>query len=713
MAGKKIAGITIQLSADTAKLTKSLDNVAKKFTAVGTAFTKNVTAPIVAVGGAAIASFKKVDEGYDNIIKKTGATGETLEEFKGIFDDLAGEIPGDMATIGDAIGEVNTRFGITGKELEDLSGQFLKFAQINGQDVTQSVDQTQKALAAYGLGAEEAGHYLDVMNKVAQQTGVSVDSLQSGIISNATAFQEMGLSLEDATVLMGQLEKSGTNSETVLNGMRKALKNATKEGKPLSQALEELEDNILNGTDSMDGLTLAYDLFGKSGDQIYGALKNGTISFKDLANAAIDAGDSVSETFEETLDPVDQFKLAMQKLQIVGAKVGAQLLKVLTPAIEKLSAFIEKLSEKWNSLSPGMKDTIIKIGLVAAAIGPVLLLIGKVISVVSTVIAIGSKLKLVIAALSGPVGIVVAAVAGLVAIGVTLYKNWDTIKAKAEELKNKMVESWNNLKARASESWNNIKNTISNAVEGAKQKAQAAWTNLQNATNQVWTTMKNNIAERGGGIKGVILAAVDGYKQIWQQGFNFINNLTGGKLGEVLGKIRDKATAIKDAIAAPFQKAKDLIQSAWEKIKSFFPISLGKIFTGIKLPHFKISGGEAPWGIGGYGKRPSVSIDWYKKAYSNAMRFTQPTVIPTADGLKGFGDGNGAEWVTGERTLLSLVQKAVSQSSISPELIYQAVKEGAEAAQLSMYVDGRKLTNSVNETNSTIQFGNMRMRGAF
>lgn len=70
---------------------------------------------------------------------------------------------------------------------------------------------------------------------------------------------------------------------------------------------------------------------------------------------------------------------------------------------------------------------------------------------------------------------------------------------------------------------------------------------------------------------------------------------------------------IKDAITAPINEAKQLVDTAVSNIKRIFPINMGKIFSGVKLPHFHISGGEIPWGIGGMGTKPSVSIDWYAR----------------------------------------------------------------------------------------------------
>ena len=93
--------------------------------------------------------------------------------------------------------------------------------------------------------------------------------------------------------------------------------------------------------------------------------------------------------------------------------------------------------------------------------------------------------------------------------------------------------------------------------------------------------------------------------------------------GSVISKIRSGLSSVWEVITSPFRKAKETLDGVIAKIKGLFPLKLGKIFDGIKLPHFKISGGKIPWGIGGAGKAPSVSVEWY--AQGGIM--TRPTLF--------------------------------------------------------------------------------------
>ena len=610
--------------------------VGEKMTSVGTAMTKNVTAPIVGVGALAIKSFQDVDAGMDIIVQKTGATGDALADMQAQLEDITTTIPVGFEEAGTAIGEVNTRFGLTGDALETLSTQFLQFAQLNGTDVTNAVDSTQKALSAFGLSAEDATSLLDTLNAVGQATGVGMDTLLSGLVSNSAAFHEMGLSAEQSAWFMGEMETSGADASAVMSGLQKALKNATEDGVPLNQALSDLQNTILNGTDGMDGLTAAYDLFGKSGAQIYEAVKNGTIDFQNLGTAAADSAGSVAETFQGTLDPMDEWTTALNAAKIAGSDLGSAMQTAALPILQELTETIKELTAGFRALTPEEQQTIVKAAAVVAAIGPILAVGGKLVTGIGALIKVipimGGAMEAVGALVTGTLmpaisGLIAATApilaaaapfiavgAAIVGAGVLVYKNWDKIKEGAIVLAETVSQKWTELKQKSSETWATMKQNIS-----------TTWTNIKSTVSSALTTIKSDATAK-------------------------------------LDALKNKFTSIFDAV-------KNTVQTAIDKVKSIMNFQWS--LPHLKLPHISISGGfsiHPP-------SAPHFSISWYKKAYENGVLFKQPTVLGTPYGMKGFGDGAGAEVVLGLNKLRELAGGGVTNNIT----IYQTPGESGDA----------------------------------
>ena len=366
--------------------------IGKKMNSAGTAMTKGLTAPIMAVGTASVAAWRSVDEGLDTIVQKTGASGEALDDMSQILRNLTTTIPTDFATAGTAIGEVNTRFGVTGQALEDLSAQFIKFAELNGTDVNSSIDSVQAAMAAFGLEAEDAADVLDILNKAGQNTGVPMDKLAQSLLTNSTALQEMGFGINTSIGFLSSLEKSGVDSSAVMTGLKKALQNATKDGVSMSDALADLQEQMANASTDTEAAQAAMELFGaKAGPAIAAAVEDGRLSFDELTNTVTDWGDSVSTTFEDTQDPMDQFQTTLNELKLLGADLVEAAGPLITDVVGGLTTGVKDLSDAWNGLSPEMQDTIIKIAGVAAVAGPLLVIGGKAIGGISTLVGgIGS-----------------------------------------------------------------------------------------------------------------------------------------------------------------------------------------------------------------------------------------------------------------------------------------------------------------------------------
>ena len=406
-------------------------DVGDKVTAVGEGLTKTVTGPIVAAGAAATAAWNEVDSGLDIIVKKTGASGDALKDLQERARNLATSIPTDFATAGTAIGEVNTRFGLMGDALEDLSGRFIRFADLNDTDLNSAIDNTQAAMAAFHVEARSAGNVLDILNKAAQDTGVDVGKLTGDLTTNAATLQELGFGINSATGFLANLNKNGLDSGTVLTGLKKVMQNATKDGKTMTQALGDLQRSLTGTRSETESMQIATELFGsKAAPAMLSALRDGRLSFDGAANAVKDWGDSVGNTFDAVQDPMDGFKTAMNEVKIVGADLVETAGPMIKTAAEGLHRMFTNLRAWWEGLSPLQQETVIKVAGILAALGPVVTVVGKVISLGGTIMTLLPKIQAGMTAVNAvlaanPIALVVIAIAALVGAFAHL---WSTSK---------------------------------------------------------------------------------------------------------------------------------------------------------------------------------------------------------------------------------------------------------------------------------------------
>lgn len=369
------------------EMAEKFDRAGEKMNGAGTAMTKGVTAPVVAFAAAGVVAFNSVDEAMDTIITKTGATGEAAEGLTDSFEEVAGRVPDDLTTVGEAIGEVNTQFGFLGKELEDNSQLMLQFASINGTDVTSSSIAAKQAIEAYGLANSDLNSVLDAVTKTAQDTGQSVDFLFEKATSGAPQIKSLGLTFVEGTALIGNFEKAGVDSSASLSSLAKAQVLFAKDGKTMTQGLDDTIKSILGATSETEALTVAAEVFGTKGaSRMTDAIKRGTFNLKDFEKAGENAAGTVKNTFDETVDPIDQAAIASNAAKLAMAKVGEVVQVALLPVMQKVTEVLVKLANWFKTLSPEMTNTIVIIGGIAAAIGPTLIALGAMSKGVSNTI---------------------------------------------------------------------------------------------------------------------------------------------------------------------------------------------------------------------------------------------------------------------------------------------------------------------------------------
>ena len=206
--------------------------------------------------------------------------------------------------------------------------------------------------------------------------------------------------------------------------------------------------------------------------------------------------------------------------------------------------------------------------------------------------------------------------------------------------------------------WGWIRDNIVTPVKSAYEKAVEIFNNVKSAISEKITAIKDKVTEIFNSIKEKMQKPIEQAKNTITNVVNsiktaFSNGLNAAKtvVSNILGGIKDKFSSI-------FDGAKNIVKKAIDAIKGFFKFNVE--LPKIKLPHFGIK--PAGWQIGDLlkGSIPSLDIQWYKKAYDNAMILSKPTIFGYSNGsFLGGGDGNGNEIVTGESHLMGMIGQVV------------------------------------------------------
>lgn len=547
----------------------------------------------------AVDAWAAVDEGRDTITAITGATGEMAESLQGSFNNVAKQVVAPFSDIGTVIGELNTRFGLTGEELESLGVQVLKFSQLNGTDLKGTIDSVQAAMAAFGVEAESAGDVLDILNKAGQNTGVSVDKLASSLVSNGTALQELGFGINESIGFLSQLEKNGVDASSVMGGLKKALATATKQGKPMSQAMAELQEKMAGAASDTEAAQVASELFGtKAGPAIASAIRDNRLSFDELSASVTDFGGSVDQTFENTLDAPDKLKLKLQELKLAGADIVDKFLQengpmiegllnnlsenVLPKVVEGAKKFVSGLSEigKYAAIAKSVIVGLATVSLAYFAYATYLKVMKDgwmALTVVQKGAAAAQQFLNVVQAAS-PMGIIITLIGVLVAAIIVLWNNseefreawkriWDKISEKAkaawefikavwavvkgwfdenvvQPIKNVFEGGWSKIKEGAENAWGKIKEKFQGFGEffGAlwttvKKKFSDGWENLKQGAGNAWKAVKDKFASWGDFWGGLWNKIKDKFTSLGSNISDAISGAVKGGINKVISKI--------------------------------------------------------------------------------------------------------------------------------------------------------------------------------
>ena len=396
--GKKLQAVVNLAGSIDPSLGKAIESAQKKISGL------NVKALAVgaAVGGIAVATGKAVveagkylkdlgsqfDEAADAIRIGTGATGDALDGLLDDFDEVYKSVPTTMEDASKAIADYNTRLGLTGPQLQEISKQALQVSDMLGDDLGGVIEESSQAFQQWNIDADNMGGAMDYIFKVSQSTGMGFTDLMSNMQKFGPQLQEMGYSFETASALMGQLDKAGVNTEEVLSAMKKSVGALAKEGISASDGLAMYYEQIKNAGTAAEAASIASEIFGtKAGSTMAAAIRDGTLAIGDLTESLLENGETIAGAAEDTYDFAERLQIMKQGLEValkpmantvfdglnkfmpVLQKLMEQIVPVISDAVEAAAPFVE---EFLMGAADALEDVLPLISQLAADLLPIL-----------------------------------------------------------------------------------------------------------------------------------------------------------------------------------------------------------------------------------------------------------------------------------------------------------------------------------------------------
>lgn len=604
------------------------------------------------VGNAWVSVVPKVDGNPDAVGKEigtglaNGAKGTFAAGAVAMGNILSNALTSVASTIGDQFAKTFWNYA----DFEQLSGGVEKiFDQAN---TTQILKDAQGAFKDLNMSANE---YLSSINQVgatfAQTMGdqKGYDTARKGMLAISDYASGTGRDLNELNDKFSLITRSTSSYQSIADQFSGIL--------PATSA-DFLEQAKAAGFLSDEYTKLTEVPVAEYQEAVTQMLEKGVADMGLAGNTAKESATTLSGSIAMLSGSWDNFLTAIgdggRTMDLSGVTdglleaLGAVALNVV-PAIARIGETIAlelpaKLAESFVSFEPAMVETIgsvfgstgeqaansffdslnggmSQVGgifddlgeIVNQAVQPLGQLVAPVFSGIASIVS--DAMNTVLGAISGVTGFISENVSPLISelsnmITPVIDMITSDISSAMSEIFGETDSAFGGIGDLVNSIWPAIADTIKTAVSGVLSVVRVAWPMIKTIASTVFNAVKAVVQAVWPAVSNVIKTAVNTAKSVVSTAVNAIKGAFR-TLSSIAGTVRNAFNAIKSAITKPIEDAKNTVKGVLDRIKGFFPLNIGNVFSGLKLPHFSVSPGSFPWGVGGKGSMPSFSVDWY------------------------------------------------------------------------------------------------------
>lgn len=585
----KALGTMARHSSEFTKAGKNITKTGKNIQKVGSSLAKTATVPIVGMGVAAVKTAADFESGMSKVQSISGASGKNMGKLTEKAKEMGAKTKFSASESADAFSYMAMAGWKTKDMLKGIEGT-MYLAGATGEDLAQTSDIVTDSLSAFGLKAKDTNRFVNVLAKTASSSNTDVGKMGESFKYVAPAAGALGYSVEDTAKALGLMANSGIKASQAGTSLNSWLTRMAKPTKESQAAMDKLGISLTDKKGKMKSFgqitketRTAFAGLTKSEKAQYAAMLAGKTGMSGLL-AVVNSSDKDFNKLSKSIDNSSGAAKKMYDVANNNLKGGITVLKStiesiaitfgqkLMPIVKKGTNYIQKLANKFNSLSDSQVETIIKTTAIVAVVGPAITIFGGLVTKIGTTISmfgtLGKTFKTLnkaekigkIVSLSG--GIAVVALIALIAAGIALYKNWDKVVAKAKQL-GKWIQSI----------FNKCGLNVGSFVKGAKSK----FTEFVAKVQEFWTLIKPLLNALGQLFKTVFLVRLGAF--------------VGGAIG-LFGSLIKSAGDVVSGLVTAFGGIIDFIsgvftgnwRKAWNGVKNIFGGIFSSLVALVKTP---------------------------------------------------------------------------------------------------------------------------------